>query len=260
MTRISSERAMKQTIKLLASSFFVLSLLSVSACSSNENDANTSKIPNGEVITVKSATPERDFSLHVVADRDDYGQKDMEFYVSAESPAELHELVKSNIGKKIRIAWVDGLISAAEELEGEKRVAGAISSVSAGESATNEEAAPVEAAPVLEFPFKAYLRCHYGNLNQAFQICLGNGSAGTTLELVNGEGSGVFTNIDVMRRRVGIENNLREIEIDLLSSFSLKVQNAAERQTLTVRIVDQATGNQVFEGSAAQYEFVAVEN
>lgn len=132
----------------------------------------------------------------------------------------------------------------------------------AQDSAAEEvsEGDPPSESNELEYPFKAYLRCHYGNLNQALQICLGNGAAGTTLELVNGEGSGVFTNIDVMRRKVGNENRSREIEIDLLRSFSLKIQNAATPQLLSVRIVDQATGEQVFEGSAAQYEFVAVGN
>lgn len=134
ITTTSSEHAMKKTINFLASSFLLLSLLSAGACSSKDGGTDTSQIPDGEVITVKSATPERDFSLHVIADRDDYGQKDMEFYVSAESPIELHELVKSNIGKKIRIAWADGLISAAEELEGEKRFAGAISLSDEGNS------------------------------------------------------------------------------------------------------------------------------
>lgn len=131
---------MKKLIRIIATPFLLLTLLSASACSSNEGGTATSRIPNGEVITIKSAAPERDFSLHVVADRDDYNQKDMEFYVSAESPAELHELVQSNIGKKIRIAWADGLISAAEELDGEQRFAGAISPSSEAESATNEGA------------------------------------------------------------------------------------------------------------------------
>lgn len=118
---------MKKLIRIIATPFLLLTLLSASACSSNEGGTAASRIPSGEVITIKSATPERDLSLHVVADRDDYGQKDMEFYVSAESPAELHELVRSNIGKKIRIEWADGLISAAEELEGDHRFAGTLS-------------------------------------------------------------------------------------------------------------------------------------
>jgi hypothetical protein len=102
----------------------VISMLTLGACSKNNSSEVTSQIPNGEVVTIKSVTPERDFSLFVVADRDDYGQKDMEFYVSAESPPELHELIKANVGKKIRIAWADGLISAAEELSGEMRFVG----------------------------------------------------------------------------------------------------------------------------------------
>ncbi len=118
---------MKKLIRIVATPFLLLTLLSASACSSNEGGTATSRIPNGEVITIKSAALERDFSLHVVADRDDYNQKNRTFYVSPESPAELHELVRSNIGKKIRIEWADGLISAAEELGGDHRFAGTLS-------------------------------------------------------------------------------------------------------------------------------------
>jgi hypothetical protein len=109
---------MKTPMFIRALIVLLITTLTLAACSSNESEEIISQIPNGEVVTIKSAAPERDFSLFVVADRDDYGQKDMEFYVSAESPAELHDLIKANVGKKIRIAWAEGLISAAEELQG----------------------------------------------------------------------------------------------------------------------------------------------
>jgi hypothetical protein len=256
---------MKKPLFIRALIVLMITTFTLVSCSSNESGKVISQIPNGEFVTIKSVTPERDFSLFVVADRDDYGQKDMEFYVSAESPADLHDLIKANVGKKVRIAWADGLISAAEELEGNPpRFAGSSSQEANKEVSDGGEPqmaqGSVEESPTLDFPFRAVIQCQVSGVTQSVATCLAGDGAKTQIELRNGDEYAVFSNVDVIRRRLGEENQQREIEVQLRSSFELKAQNSDSRRLLTVRIVDQATGEQVFEQSAAQYEVISISN
>jgi hypothetical protein len=143
---------------------------------------------------------------------------------------------------------------------GETQMAQGVDATEVGREEIEGGETPVEESPTLDFPFKAVIKCHIGDLNQSVAMCLAGDGAKTEIELRNGDEYAAFSNIDVIRRRLGEENRGREIEVQLRSSFELKAQNSDSKRLLTVQIFDQATGEQVFEQSAAQYEVVGISN
>jgi hypothetical protein len=124
---------MKRSLRIAALPLAVIALtLLASGCSKNSGDDSDAQgdkvqIVDGEVLLINSATPWTDRSLDVVhlsvvADRVDYRQFAMEFFVSGESSPELHAIVVENVGNKLRVRTEENQIVAAEELVGRKRV------------------------------------------------------------------------------------------------------------------------------------------
>jgi hypothetical protein len=120
---------MKRSLRIAALPLAVIALtLLASGCSKNSGDDSDAQgdkvqIVDGEVLLINSATPWTDRSLDVVglivvADRVDYRQFAMEFFVSGESSPELHAIVVENVGKKLRVRTERNQIVAAEEIEG----------------------------------------------------------------------------------------------------------------------------------------------
>jgi hypothetical protein len=109
-----------------------------------------------------------------------------------------------------------------------------------------------------KFPYTAVVSCSVGESSLVTLVaCFTTKYTNTELELKNGDDYRMFTPRDLLSAGHITESGL---EIPLRSSFSLKAQNAAENLLLTVKVIDNKTGQVAFKKSASQFGVVRITN
>jgi hypothetical protein len=247
---------MKRLLGVAALSLAVIVLtLLASGCSKSSDEksdaqGDTVKLVDGEVILIKSATPNRDASLDVVADRIDYNQSAMDFFVSGESSSELHSIVSDNVGKKIIVRIDENQIVAAEEIEGTRYF----------ESPSESTATEVVANPPLEFPYRAVVICSSPS-NWNIHICLGDPNRGTSLDLHNGDSFQQYTAREFLQQR-GPGKFVPNVgyEILLRNNFDVSIASAINGWDVTLQIFDQRTGAKLYEDTGSRGELLQISN
>jgi hypothetical protein len=122
-----------------------------------------------------------------------------------------------------------------------------------------EVAARKQAEKEENFPYVATLSCEFQGNHTNIAACFlgGEYAANTQLELTNGNSSQIYQGYEL--NSVGRE--LRSgLVIDLTRSFNMQAQNASDRLSLRLRIVERKGGEVVFEDIVSQYGVISVQN
>jgi hypothetical protein len=111
-----------------------------------------------------------------------------------------------------------------------------------------------------EYPYTATLTCGMGGGDHINIFgCFAGGSNGvdTELEITNGQNYQMYKVYNL--GQAGNEYSTG-LEINLRDSFKIFAQNSAEYLVLSLKIIDNATGANVYEDSAAQYGVISISN
>jgi len=111
-----------------------------------------------------------------------------------------------------------------------------------------------------EFPYTATLTCGMGggdHINIAACFVGGTYGVDTELEITNGQNYQMYKPYNLSQAGSEYTSGL---EINLRDSFKIFAQNSAEYLILSLKIIDNATGANVYEDSAAQFGVISISN
>jgi len=111
-----------------------------------------------------------------------------------------------------------------------------------------------------EYPYTATLTCGMGggdHINIAACFVGGTYGVDTELEITNGQNYQMYKPYNLSQAGSEYTSGL---EINLRDSFKIFAQNSAEYLILSLKIIDNATGANVYEDSAAQFGVISISN
>jgi|GEM_PF-4884801 len=122
-----------------------------------------------------------------------------------------------------------------------------------------ESAARRQAQMEKNFPYIANLRCEFQGNHTNIAACFlgGEYAADTELELSNGNSKQIYQGYEL--NRVGQESR-NGLQINLKRSFKIQAQNASDRLSLRLKIVERKGGKVVFEDIVSQYGVISIRN
>ncbi len=107
-------------------------------------------------------------------------------------------------------------------------------------------------------PYTAYLTCEMMGNHTSIMSCFLGSHVNTQLEITNGGDYQMLQGYEL--NKVGQEYSQDGLVILLNKNFSIRAQNANSDLILTLKIVESATGKQIYKRSASQWKSLAVEN